>query len=311
MKVLLTENYTEVQINKIENLGYEVMYNRNKKSNEYKSIEDINILVCYNPFNDIDISKLINLRLIQLTSVGIDQVPKEKIIKNGIILCNNKGGYSIPMAEYIIMYILNIYKNTNGIYKNKLNKLWKTDYKLEELKNKKIGFLGTGTISQETAKRLRGFEVDIYGVNTDGRSINFFDKCYSIEYMDRVLEECDIVISTIPSTKDTIGIINKDKFRLMKDGSVFINVGRGNIVNEKDLINNIKKFKGVALDVFEEEPLPVNNELWNFENVTITAHNSWISDKNSERTFDTIYENLKRYINGENLKNVVNIERGY
>lgn len=311
MKVLLTESYTEKQIKKIEKLGYEVLYKRTKKLNSYEDIDDIDILVCYNPFNKIDICKLTNLKLIQLTSVGIDQVPKDKIVSNKIILCNNKGAYSIPMAEYIVMYILNIYKNANKIYENKLNKIWKTDCTLEELTNKKIGFLGTGTISKETAKRLRGFDVYIYGVNTDGRSINLFDECYSIDFTDKIFKECDIVISTIPSTEDTIGIINEDKFKLMKDGSVFINVGRGSIVKEKDLIKYIDKFKGVALDVFEEEPLSIESELWNFKNVTITSHNSWISDKNSERTFNTIYENLKNYRNREKLNNVINIEKGY
>lgn len=311
MKVLLTESYTEDQINKVKELGYDVLCKRTKKLDLDREIEDIDVLVCYNPFDKLDICKLNNLKLIQLTSVGIDQVPKERILNKGIILCNNKGGYSIPMAEYIVMYILNIYKNANQIYLNKSNKIWNVDYNLEELISKKIGFLGTGTIAQQTAKRLKGFGMYIYGVNTDGRNIELFDKCYSMEYIDKIFEECDIVISTIPSTKDTIGIIDKSKFNIMKEGSVFINVGRGNIVNEKDLIKYIKKFKGVALDVFNEEPLPKESELWNFENVIITAHNSWISNENKERTFDTIYQNLKKYKQGNKLDNIVDIERGY
>lgn len=311
MKVLLTESYTEDQINKIKDLGYEVLNKRPKKLDLYKEIEDIDILVCYNPFEKIDINRLDNLKLIQLTSVGIDQVPKEKILNKSIMLCNNKGGYSIPMAEYIVMYILNIYKNSSQIYLNKSNKIWNVDYNLEELNNKKIGFLGTGTIAQHTAKRLKGFGTYIYGVNTDGRNINLFDKCYPMKSMDKIFEECDIVISTIPSTEETVGIIDKSKFDIMKEGSIFINVGRGNIVNEKDLIKYINKFKGVALDVFNEEPLPKESELWNFENVIITAHNSWISSENKERTFDTIYENLKKYKHGKTLNNIVDIERGY
>lgn len=311
MKVLLTESYTEDQVKRLENLGYEVLYRRGKQLNLYEDIKDIDIMVCYNPFNKIDISKLDRLKLIQLTSVGIDQVPKNKITEKGVLLCNNKGGYSIPMAEYIVMYILNIYKNTKSIYRNQFNKKWNMDYNLEELTGKKVGFLGTGTIAQHTAKRLRPFGVDIYGVNTNGRNINLFDKCYSIDQMDTIFEECDIVIVTIPATEGTIGLIDDSKFKLMKEKSTFINVGRGNIVNEQDLINNINKFKGVALDVFEEEPLPIESELWNFENVMITAHNSWISDMNSERTFNTIYENLKNYKNNDPLINIVNIKRGY
>lgn len=126
-----------------------------------------------------------------------------------------------------------------------------------------------------------------------------------------VFKNCDIVICTMPSTKETIGIINKDKFSIMKDESIFINVGRGNIVNEKDLVKYIDKFKGVYLDVFENEPLDRYSKLWDFENVIITPHNSWISDKNKERTFNVIYNNLKKYKDGEKLNNVIDINKGY
>ena len=112
-------------------------------------------------------------------------------------------------------------------------------------------------------------------------------------------------------TKDTLGIINKDKFEIMKDYSVFINVGRGNIINEKDLIKYMNKFRGVALDVFENEPLDKNSELWEFDNIIITPHNSWASDKNEERTFNMIYDNLKKYIENKPLKNTVDILKGY
>ena len=88
----------------------------------------------------------------------------------------------------------------------------------------------------------------------------------------------------------------------MKDKSIFINVGRGNIVNEKDLVRYIKKFRGVYLDVFENEPLSEDSKLWEFDNVIITPHNSWISDKNKERTFNVIYNNLSNYKDGKKIK---------
>ena len=127
----------------------------------------------------------------------------------------------------------------------------------------------------------------------------------------KYLKNCDVVVVTIPATKDTLGIINKDKFEIMKDDSVFINVGRGNIINEKDLIKYMNKFRGVALDVFENEPLDKNSELWEFDNIIITPHNSWASDKNEERTFNMIYDNLKNYIENKPLKNTVDILKGY
>jgi len=99
----------------------------------------------------------------------------------------------------------------------------------------------------------------------------------------------------------------------MKKDAVIINVSRGSIINEKHLIDHLHKgnLLGAALDVFEEEPLPVENPLWDMENVIVTSHNSWISEMRDERRFRTIFENMERYIKRKDLINVVNLERGY
>ena len=311
MKVLFTKNYGKEKFDKIRELGYEtIYYNENVVTNN-EEVDDIDVLVTYNPFKNLDINKMKNLKYIQTTSVGIDQIPLDKILNRDIIIANNKGGYSVPIGEWIVMTILEIYKNSKKLYEQQSNKKWKINFKVSELTGKKIGFIGTGTLATEGAKRLKGFNVEIWGVNTTGSKKEYFDKCFSSEQMDEVFRNCDTIVCTIPATKDTLGIINKDKFEIMKNDSVFINVGRGNIVNEKDLIQYMHKFRGVALDVFENEPLDKDNELWNFDNIIITPHNSWVSDKNDERTFNMIYNNLKNYIEGKSLKNEVDIYKGY
>ena len=311
MKVLFTKNYGEEKFDKIRELGYEtIYYNENVVTNN-EEVDDIDVLVTYNPFKNLDISKMKNLKYIQTTSVGIDQIPLDKILNRDIIIANNKGGYSVPIGEWIVMTILEIYKNSKKLYEQQSNKKWKINFKVSELTGKKIGFIGTGTLATEGAKRLKGFNVEIWGVNTTGSKKEYFDKCFSSEQMDEVFRNCDTIVCTIPATKDTLGIINKDKFEIMKNDSVFINVGRGNIVNEKDLIQYMHKFRGVALDVFENEPLDKDNELWNFDNIIITPHNSWVSDKNDERTFNMIYNNLKNYIESKPLNNKVDIYKGY
>ncbi|MEN2259007.1 hypothetical protein AAIB48_16135 [Paraclostridium benzoelyticum] len=148
MKLLITNKYEDNEISKLVNLGYKVVYMKESKAEVNNENKDIEVLVGYNPFNTLDISKLENLKLIQLSSVGIDQIPKDEIIKKNITVCNNKGNYSIPMAEYIVMYILNVYKNTKQMYKNQAQKKWKLDIKLEELTDKKVMFIGTGTIAK-------------------------------------------------------------------------------------------------------------------------------------------------------------------
>ncbi|MCR8746127.1 phosphoglycerate dehydrogenase [Romboutsia lituseburensis] len=311
MKVLFTINYGEEKFQKIRDLGYDLIYANEKNVINDKDINAIDVLVTYNPFSTLDISKLHNLKYIQTSSVGVDQIPKEKINGRNIIIANNKGGYSIPISEWIVMYILQIYKNSKIFYKQQQDKKWKMNFDMTEIYGRRIGFIGTGTIATEAAKRLKAFGVELWGVNTKGTDKKYFDRCFATNDMNEVFTNCDAVICTIPATKDTIGIINKDKFSVMKDKSVFINVGRGNIVNENDLIKYMDKFRGVALDVFQEEPLSEDNELWKFESITITPHNSWVSDKNNDRNFNMIYNNLKNYINNKPLNNIMDIYKGY
>ncbi len=316
IKVLFTLKFQEEEYDRIRDLGYEVIFNsEGKKSTLDKmtqeELDSIDVLVTYNSFNKLDISKMKNLKFIQLGSTGFDQVPKDKIINRNIILSNNKGGYSIPMAEWIILNILQIYKNTKQFYLNQSNKIWQQDSTILDVYGKRIGFLGTGTIAMEAAKRLKSFGVEIWGCNTDGRDLKYFDKCVSKDSMNDIFKECDIVVSTMPATKETEKIINKEKFELMKNNSVFINVGRGKIVDEQDLIDYASKFKGIALDVFEEEPLSQDSPLWDMKNVIITPHNSWVSQQNSLRSFNLFYNNLKKFIDNKEPINIVEIKKGY
>lgn len=303
----------EERIKMVENLGYKV-YVENESNFEYKPyMKNIDALMCYKPFEKLDIEKFENLKWIQLTSMGFEQVPIEKVLKNNIIVTNNKGGYSIPMGEWVVLNILELIKNRKKSYKNQENKRWFMDFSVGEVYGKTVSFIGTGDIAKESCKRLKGFGVNILGVNTTGKSVEYIDKCYPIEELDYVLGISDFVIVCLPHTEKTHYIFSKDKFSKMKKDSYFINVSRGAVVNEKDLIDYIEKgsFKGVALDVFEKEPLSKSSKLWKMENVIITCHNSWISEKIAERRWNLFYENLKRYIEGEDLLNVVNIKKGY
>ena len=311
MKVLFNLRVKEEQFKKIEDLGYEVVCIPEKKLQNSAETDDADILVAYNPFETLDISKMKNLKYIILTSVGFDQLPKEKILAQNIQVSNNRGGYSIPMSEWIVMCILEIYKKARGFHIKQDKKLWNMDLSLSELYGQRIGFLGTGTIAVESAKRLKAFGVELWGYNTDGRDIKYFDECFSKDQIDEIFKNCDVVVSTMPCTAETEGMLNKDKFALMKDGSSFINVGRGKLVKEDDLVQFLDKFKGVALDVFENEPLRDDSPLWEAENVIVTPHNCWASDSNRERVDQMIYSNLKKYIKGETVSNLVNINRGY
>lgn len=313
IKALFTHDYGKENMSKMAELGYDITVVNEKDMVFTDSISDIEIMSCYNPFSIIDVSKMKKLKWIQLASIGIDQLPVKDIENSNIIVTNNKGGYSIPMGEWVVLSILELIKCSKSLFENQANKKWKSNRNVMELYKKTVGFIGTGTIPKEAAKRLQGFGVNILGMNTKGRATEHFDKCYSRDNMNEMLSLCDAVVLAIPSTNETYHLMNKESFDSMKDGAVIVNVARGNIIDEIELIERLKngKIRGAALDVVEQEPLPETNPLWDFPNVIITPHNSWVSEEHNQRKFELTYENMKRYAEGRELLNLVDIHRGY
>lgn len=313
LKVLFTHDYGEEKFSEIESLGYEVKYIGEKDLIESDEIYDIDALVCYNPFGKVDIDKMEKLKLIQLSSVGVDQVPVDKVLRNDILVSNNRGGYSIPMGEWIVCKILDIFKESKTIYENQRNHSWELIKSLEELPGKSVGFIGTGTISSEGAKRLQGFDVNIIGYSRNGKDREHFDKVYKIDKLKESIGELDIVIIALPLTDETMHMFDYELLNQMKNDSVLINVSRGELLIEEDLIDFLDKgkFKGVALDVVRKEPLSVDSKLWDYNNVHISSHNSWLSEMRNIRRYNTILSNLKSLIRGEKLINVVDIKKGY
>lgn len=313
INTLFTYNYGGDNIKKIEQLGYDIKIIGEKEVRYSDNLKDIEVLVCYNPFETLDITKMKNLKWIQLSSAGIDQLPLEYVKESGITVTNNRGGYSIPMGEWIVLKILELLKHSNNLYNNQRNKLWKMDTNILELYGKTVGFIGTGSIASEAAKRLSGFGVNILGLNTKGSAREHFHQCFPLGDIDKMLSICDFVVVTIPYTKETHHLINEDRFNNMKSGSYMINVARGSIIDENVLIRSIEdgRIAGAAIDVVEEEPLDKDNPLWELPNVIITPHNSWISEMRNIRRFQLIYDNMTNYANHKKLANMINLNKGY
>lgn len=297
----------------LEKQGFKVYYEKEKDLKYKPYMKDIEALICYMPFKQLNLNDFPSLKWIQLTSMGFEQVPVEQVEKGNIVVTNNRGGYSIPMGEWVVLNILELVKNRKQAYQNQIGKKWLMDFTVGEIYNKKITFIGTGDIAQESAKRLQGFGVEILGVNTNGRSIPGFDQCFSLNQIDDVLTQSDVVVICLPHTDQTHYLFNKARLEKMKPDACLVNVSRGAVIKEQDLIAHLEEghLKGVALDVFEQEPLSQESKLWEIDRVVITAHNSWISQEIDQRRWELIYKNLLRFKNKEELLNIVEIARGY
>lgn len=295
-KLLLTGafKYSQEQLNRLESLGYEIVFVQDERKTLNIDVSDIDAVVCNSLFLYNDIKEFKNLRTIQLTSAGLDRVPLDYINEKGIRLFNARGGYSIPMAEWAVLKILEIYKKSRVFYKNQELHKWEKQRELLELTDKTAAIIGYGSVGTEIAKRLKAFGVNVISVDKQIREDECVDEALLIDDLDSALEKSDVIILTLPLTDETKHLINEEKIKVIKDDAVLINVSRGGIIAETDLIESLRddKFLGVALDVFEEEPLS-ESLLWDFEKVIITPHNSFVSDKVNERLFELMVENLR------------------
>lgn len=300
MKVLLTGafKYTQEQLNIIEKLGYEIVFIQDERKKIDLDVSDIEVVVCNSLFLTNDISLFKNLKMIQLTSSGMDRVPIDYVNSNNIKIYNAKGVYSVPMAEWVVLKILEIYKDSFGFKKSQQDKDWKKNRSLLELYGKTTSIFGFGSVGEEVAKRLKCFGVKIIGVGRNAKNSKYIDEFYNIKDKEQVLSQSDVVVLTLPLNEDTKNLFNEESLSVIKDKSVIVNVSRGGIINEEALIKLTRKgkFLGVALDVFEHEPLDYNSQLWGLDNVNITPHNSFISDNIDNRLFNLIIHNLKEYI---------------
>ena len=296
-KLLLTGafKYSQEQMNKLENLGYEITFVTDERENLSIDVSNIDAVVCNGLFLYNDITAFENLKVIQLTSAGLDRVPIDYINNNGIQVFNARGVYSIPMSEWVVLKVLEIYKKSKNFYKNQDQHKWEKYRDLFELTDKTAAIVGFGNVGSEIAKRLKAFGVNIIGIDIHKVESDYVNESVLINDINEVIKKSDIIILTLPLTDETRHLIDKDKINIMKDSSVLVNIARGGVLDEAALIEalNGDKFFGVALDVFEEEPLR-ESPLWDFENVIITPHNSFVSDKVNERLFGLMVENLGR-----------------
>lgn len=298
-KVLLTGAYpyTEEQIKKIEALGLKALFVQDERGALDNAFLSAQAVVCNGLFLYHDIKAFPKLEMVQLTSAGLDRVPLAYIKENGIALYNARGVYSIPMAEWIVLKILELYKHSAGFYKAQEKREWNKDRGLLELYGKTACIVGAGSIGREAAKRLKAFGVFVTAVDAVPVQSPCFDKTYLKNEITAALSCSDITILTLPLTGQTRHMFDKTMFSNMKKGGVLINVSRGAVVKEEDLAGALEsgRLSGAALDVFEEEPLTKDSPLWDMERVIITPHNSFLSDNTNERLFSVIFENIKEH----------------
>ena len=296
MNLLITGAWQSAKdnIDRIEKLGHTVVFMQYEKDVlpcDYSWVEGV---ICNGLFLTHPIEKFVNLKYIQLTSAGFDRIPLDYVKKHNIEIHNARGVYSIPMAEFAVSGVLQLYKNAKFFINNQSNKIWEKDRNLVELYGKTVCIVGCGSVGTECAKRFKAFGCTVLGVDLYVRQDENYDDMIPLDRLDEILPKSDVVILTLPLTDETYHIIDKKRLQNFKDGSVLVNIARGAVVDTEALINALEnKLYGAVLDVFEEEPLSAESKLWNIENVILTPHNSFVGDMGYFRLNGVIFLNLK------------------
>ena len=294
MKILITGAF---QLNReereeLEALGHQVDFHKDEREpvadpGSYQAV------VCNGLFLHQPIEAFTSLRIIQLTSAGLDRVPIEYIQSHGIELHRAAGVYSVPMAEFAIGGILQIYKQSRFFADHQKQQKWEKHRGLLELSGKRVCILGCGDVGREIAKRLKAFGCHITGVNRTMRVLADFDEILPLNQLSNAAEVCDILIGCIALTPETCGIVSEEIFDRLSAGAIFVNVARGALTDEATLIAWLQSGGHAVLDVFEEEPLQATSPLWSMENVILTPHNSFVGEGNRARMWAVIKENLR------------------
>lgn len=318
-KVIITHHISDHLVKQVEkvlpNSDWEIIVGKDKDIWE-KHINDAEIIFGWKKeMEKIFQQKEAKLRWLQSWTAGVNSLPLDELKDHKIIVTGANGVHAYPISETIFAYILAHTRKIHEYVGQQKEKKWHHAHLKDEVHEKTIGIIGVGAIGLETAKIAKAFNMKVLGLRHSGQDAENVDEMYSTTQLNELLPACDFVVNALPLTGETKHIFSKKQFSLMKESAIFINVGRGDTVNENDLIAALqnKDIAGAGLDVFEEEPLRQTSPLWEMENVIITPHTAGSTENYNKRLVENIFiPNLKSYLKGDMpLINPVDFAKGY
>ena len=257
------------------------------------------------------------LRWICTPYAGVDQFTGPGAFANPeAALTNSSGAYGVTIAEHTVMMLLDILRRQGEYRQIVRRREWTRDLTVRSIRDSRILLLGTGDIGRETAKRLRAFDpAGLTGVNRSGKAPEgFFDRILTREGWEAALPETDVLVISLPGTRDTYHMVDAERLALLPDGAVIINVGRGSVIDQEALARELKKGRLYAgLDVFETEPLPADDPVWELPNLLITPHTAgnMTLAYTVEKIVEMFLEDLGNYHDGRPLRRLVDRNAGY
>ena len=250
-------------------------------------------------------------------SAGVENALIPDFVASPVPLTNARGVYAPSLAEFAILGMLYFYKRVRRLVENQRAHKW-DDFLVDWVRGKTMGVVGYGEIGRECARLAKALGVRIFAIRRNPAKSNtddIVDRMYAASDLHSMLKEVDVVLAAAPLTAETRHMIGRPEFAIMKPAAIVMNVGRGPVIDENALIEALqnKQIAGAALDVYEEEPVPPDNPLWDMENVLMSPH---CTDRTTnpdwlDLSAQLFVENVHRFIKGEPLKNLVDKKAGY
>jgi phosphoglycerate dehydrogenase-like enzyme len=280
-------------------------------------LPDTDIFVGVNLLRD-QLAAARKLKWIHVTSAGVTQLMRPDVQAAGVVITNSRGIHAVPMAEHTLGVMLALARKFPATVRFQDKQDWAQqeiwDSRPSELFGATLLIVGFGAIGSEIARRARAFGMRVQAVTRSGRGDNSLaERIYPASELLQALPQADYVVLAAPDTPETQRMIGARELKAMKPSAHLLNIARGALVDESALIDALERgaIAGAALDVTEKEPLPPESPLWNLKNVFITPHTSAVSELLWLRQTELLLENLERWFSGRDLKNIVDITRGY
>lgn len=300
MKLLIIEEFAEYYKSNIQeafpDLEIEAAVDENSAE---QFIQQAQILIAIKASDEL-IRGAENLQWIQSLISGTDFFTKLPSLNKEVLVTSSRGIHGPQMAETTCLLMLALNRDLPANISNQKRKQWHR-WPTKLLLQKEVGILGVGTIGTELARICKSFGMMVHGLTTSGREIECVDHPYDSAGLNQLIARVDYLVNILPATNDTRKVIGAEQFSAMKKSAFYISVGRGDTVDEEALIQALQggEIAGAGLDVFAEEPLPVDSPLWDMKNVIITPHIGGMSDIYPDQVLPNIKENISRYLAGE------------
>jgi phosphoglycerate dehydrogenase-like enzyme len=244
------------------------------------------------------------LRWIHTCTAGFDQLLIPEVVDRGLLVTRSARTHNVAMAEFVLGYMLSLAKRFPAMLAAQAARTWQPPDP-DDLAGKTVGIIGAGAIGSEVARRCRAFDMRVIGLKRTPVPLPGFDRVDPPNGLPRMLAESDFVLLACPLTSETRGMIAAPQFKMMKPTAYLLNIARGGLVADEDLIRALREgwIAGAALDAFTVEPLPPESPLWTLERAIITPHCSYRSPGGTWRGLEEFESNLRRYLAGERLEN--------